>query len=297
MKKLSCLLSAISYKHLEPLFAELERRNLAYAVVKGEVLSILCYCEEGKRNPHDVDLLIEKKNVHIVESILASIGFVTVSQQRAKRIAMLSLTHQTSPWIKKIGSIGIIELDINFDFFWGQYEGARIDISAILSNFMHVNVFGIKIRTLSYLYSFVHLVLHHFKDLNSIYLLVTKNSYRYELFQDVYAFFSKQKHNLPINELMLICQSMNICPYMYYILYYTNYLFCDAELQQYVESFYSEEGAALLEQYGLTEKERRPWKCSFETRLAAKNIYDLIKEDLTVDDLQVIIKNNELLST
>ncbi len=65
-------------------------------------------------------------------------------------------------------------------------------------------------------------------------------------------------------------------------------------LNECIETFKSPEGEALLSYYGLCAKERKEWKCNFETRLESDNLYDLIKDDLTEKDQEKISINKRL---
>ena len=72
------------------------------------------------------------------------------------------------------------------------------------------------------------------------------------------------------------------------MLYYTRLLFHDRVLDDYIEAFKTQEGIDLLNCYGLNDSERREWKYNFSTRLNSKNVYELIKNDLTEKDLKKI---------
>jgi len=46
--------------------------------------------------------------------------------------------------------------------------------------------------------------------------------------------------------------------------------------------------------YGLCEKERKEWKCDFQTRLESNDLYSLIKDDLTEKDHEKIAINKRI---
>ena len=62
-------------------------------------------------------------------------------------IAML-YSHQTRPYVKNT-PISKTFIDVNYDIFWGEYTGKRINIEEFLSNSIVMNIFGMEIRTLS----------------------------------------------------------------------------------------------------------------------------------------------------
>ena len=85
-----------------------------------------------------------------------------------------------------------------------------------------------------------------------------------------------------------------IIPYVFYVLYYTGQVFDDELLKQYIEACRTPEGEALLNCYGLCDKERKEWKCDFKTRLASENLYNLIMNDLTDEDREKIAINKRV---
>ena len=80
-----------------------------------------------------------------------------------------------------------------------------------------------------------------------------------------------------------------------YVLYFTNWIFKDEELQKYVDALRTAEGEHYLDYYGLAEKERKPWKVDFQTRLETDNLYELIKDDLTKEDIEKLERNRRIL--
>ena len=122
-------------------------------------------------------------------------GFFNVSQSRSDKITMMTGSHQIAPWIKEIYPWGQVVVDLNFDIFWGEYEGNRIDIDEFVSDAIERNIYGTKVKTLAILKAMVQLILHHYKDMNSIFLLATRKSIKYEMFKDVYYLL---KNNLGI---------------------------------------------------------------------------------------------------
>ena len=83
-------------------------------------------------------------------------------------------------------------------------------------------------------------------------------------------------------------------PYIYYVLYYTGLLFKDKLLDEYISAFKTSDGESLINCYGLNKFERHEWKYDLKTRLETKNIYELIKNDLTDNDKKKIQINKEV---
>lgn len=265
-----------------------------YAVIKGEVLSKQIYGGVGKRYSSDIDVLISRKSIDDFEQALNSLGFNNSSLSRNEKITMLSSSHQISPWTKVIPPWGIVVVDLNFDIFWGEYEGKRIDMENFLSDTIEMEIYGVRVNTLPPIKALIQLILHHYKDMNSIFLLATRKSIKYDMFKDVYYLLKNNLDTIPLDKLYVISAEYEIVPYVFYVLYYTGQFFDDDVLKQYIETFRTPEGEALLNCYGLCSKERKEWKCDFKTRLEAENLYELIKNDLTEKDHEKIRFNTRI---
>ena len=280
--------------HWAQLHNLLKRLFTNYAIIKGEVLSKQAYGQNGLRHSSDIDILVSRKNITELEQALCKCGFYNTSQTRSDKIIMLSTSHQVAPWIKEIPPWGIIVIDLNFDIFWGEYEGKRIDIEEFLSDTIEMEICGVKVKTLPPIKAMIQLVLHHYKDMNSIFLLATRKSIKYDMFKDIYHLLKNNLDTIPLDKLYAMSAEYEIIPYVFYVLYYTGQVFDDEILKQYIEAFRTPEGEALLNCYGLCTKERKEWKCDFKTRLEADNLYDLIKDDLTEKDHEKIAINKRI---
>ncbi len=285
-------LSKLRFDKFAQILPELGQFN--YSVIKGEVLSVQAYSIEGKRFSKDNDILISRKNISNIENILMFHGFNNISYTRRKKITMLTNSHQILPWIKEDDELGSIIVDINFDIFWGEYEGKRIDIEEFLSDTIEMEIYGVKVKTLPPIKAMIQLILHHYKDMNSIFLLATRKSIKYDMFKDVYYLLKNNLDTIPLDKLHAMSAEYDIIPYVFYVLYYTGQVFDDEVLKQCIEVFRTPEGEALLNCYGLCAKERKEWKYDFKTRLESDNLYDLIKDDLTEKDHEKIAINKRI---
>ena len=268
-----------------------------YSILKGSVLSNYCYKNHFGRGIGDIDILINRNQIPLLEQSLINFGFETIykssDNSRFDKIFLLSSSHQLMPYTKRLKH-SRIKIDINFDIFWGEYEGKRIDINEFLSDTIEMDIYRVKVKTLPPLKAMIHLILHHYKDMNSIYLLATRKSIKYDMFKDVYYLWKNNQDDISLDKLYVISSEYEIIPYVFYVLYYTNEIFKDAKLENYVNSFRTQEGETLLNCYGLCDKERKEWKYDFQTRLEADNLYDLIKDDLTEKDKEKIKINKRV---
>ena len=287
------LLSQLRYRALENLFYTI--KDESYAVIKGEVLSLLAYRCIGSRLSSDIDILIPREKLKLCENALMLDGFTSKITSREDRILMLSHSHQVSPWIKLFGSRKYeVMVDLNFDLFWGEYQGKKIDIKSFLFDTVEVDIYGIKVKTLTPIKNMIQLILHHYKEMNSIYHLASHNCINISMFKDVYWLWKNNQSDISLEKLFAYGTEYGINEFIFYILYYTNLLFQDLTLNEYVETFRSKKGERLLDTYGLAEKERKQWKFDFKHRLEAESKLDLIKNDLTKEDTKKLENNIRL---
>ena len=268
-----------------------------YAIIKGIPLSYLAYSNFNGRNYSDIDILISRENVRYCEKILFKYGYIDLQgdilKKRQNKILCLSCSHQLPTFYKKIYD-DFLYFDLNFDVFWGEYEGKRIDIEEFLSDTIEMEIYGVKVKTLPPIKAMIQLILHHYKDMNSIFLLATRKSIKYDMFKDIFYLLKNNLDTIQLDNLYAMSAKYEIIPYVFYVLYYTGQVFDDEILKQYMEAFRTPEGEALLNCYGLCAKERKEWKCDFKTRLDADNLYDLIKDDLTEKDHEKIAINKRI---
>lgn len=292
MSSLNSIISRYSYRACLSLFSEI--KNMTYAHIKGEALSFQEYGMLGQRISSDIDIICPKKDLKTLEIQLSNHGFMKTCTSRDIEIAHLISSHQSIPWRKTIGTLGYVTLDLNFDIFWGEYEGKRIEIGEFLSDTIEMDLYGVIMKTLPPIKALIQLILHNYKDMNSIFLLATRKSIRYDMFKDVYYLIKNNLDTISIDKLYFMSEAYEIIPYVFYILYYTRSVFNDKMLTKYIEAFRTPEGELLLNCYGLCEKERKEWKYDFKTRLESENLYDLIKDDLTERDQEKIAVNKRI---
>ncbi len=288
----SSIIYSAMYSRCSGMLNQLGNGDIPYALIKGEPLSIMAYERSGLRQYQDIDILVSRDNLEVVESILQKIGFCQCSNRISRALPLLS-SHQLQKYAIKVGNLPIT-IDINYDIFWGEYEEKRVDIEEFLSDTVDMEIYGVKVKTLPPLKTMVQLILHHYKDMNSIFLLATRNSIKYEMFKDVYYLLKNNFEEISIEKLYRISSEYEIIPYVFYVLYYTSQVFEDEILKKYIEAFRTPEGERLLNLYGLCEKERKEWKVDFNTRLEADNLLPLIEADLTDRDRRKIEINKKV---
>ncbi|MDR1914689.1 MAG: nucleotidyltransferase family protein [Clostridiales bacterium] len=267
--------------------------DFPYAAIKGEALSLMAYGEVGKRNSSDIDLLIPPKYIGVAKKILNANGFYYIVKNSYDKVLAISMSHQSPTYVKKT-KISYIYIDLNHNSCGGEYTGKQIDMSDFLSNTIDIEIYGCKIKTLPPIKMLIQLILHHYKDMNSISLLATRKSIKQSMFDDVYYLIKNNLKDISLDRFYHYSKAHGIVPYIYYVLYHVGILFQDEQLNEYISAFRTTDGERLLKCYGLNDGERREWKCDFITRLRAENFYDLIKDDLTEKNIEKIKMNRRV---
>lgn len=122
----------------------LDLKEVCYVVIKGESLSFLAYRKMGERYGSDIDILLPPKTLNRVECLLEKNMFVSNNVSRIDKLLMRAYSHQLQPWSKEVAMIGGVTIDLNFDVFWGEYEGKRIDIEEFLSDTIEMEIYLMK---------------------------------------------------------------------------------------------------------------------------------------------------------
>lgn len=287
----SQIVSKLRFREIKPVINEF---NFPYTIIKGEPLSLLAYGKLGQRSSNDIDLLMSKDSTKKASKILEKHGFLRINHSRETEIMMRGFSHQTTPYKKDTGLIHT-EIDLNHDILWGEYKGKKISVDDFLSDAVEVLIYNCSTFTLPPMKAFMHLILHQYRDMNSIYLLATRKKLNILAFKDIYYLLKSNSEKIPLQEFYDLCDRFRMIPYIYYVLFFTNVLYTDPLIQLYINTFQTLEGIELLDCYGLSDDERKTWKCDFSTRLKATDLFQLIKSDLTQKDLNKIEYNKKML--
>lgn len=166
------LVCKMQYVLAKDTFCELESKGLKYAIIKG---CPLAYYKSGNvetRLSGDIDILISRDNVNRVIEVLEKYDYTcTYEITRAEKIMLISHSHQITSFKKTISNWNS-HIDVNFDLFWGEYTGKRIDVADFIDETVEMEIYGCRIKTLSPLKTMIQLILHHYKEMNSLYHLM-----------------------------------------------------------------------------------------------------------------------------
>lgn len=140
-----------------------------YALLKGSYLTPMLY-KRGQRTSNDIDILIEGKDVSLLEKILVQNGFVQghvnenneiVPASRREIIHSKLNNGETIPFVKFNNGIKL-EIDINFSVDF-KPDNSKI-VPRLLSETIPVNLNGHIFYTLNMVDFLIHLCCHLYKE-------------------------------------------------------------------------------------------------------------------------------------
>lgn len=287
------------YKNCTVLFDKL--KDIPYAHIKGAALSDRIYGNYAYRLFGDIDLLVPPEYSDKVKSVLIENGFVQgklvnnkiVPFSRRELIYQRSFSHQLAPFIKETGSkiCPFVNIDVNLDIVWGEGKFS-INMSEFVS---HIESFGLQDITLYRLnpiFEFISLCMHHYKDMNSIYLIADRGL-RLSEYCDIYFYLANVSPNA--YELANTAEKYGISEYVYYCVYYANEIFKDERLEVYLEKLSSNLAKKLIDCYGLSDSERKVWETPFFERLLDDSFIKRFYDSLNEDDHRKVIVNRKFM--
>ena len=284
------------YRVCEPFFKNV---SFPYAVIKGAVLSSVVCQDPYRRVSGDIDILINRRDADKAKTLLKNLGFVQgritengiVPFSRKEILYQTSMSHQTAPYIKETANkfCPYVNVDINMDILWGECE-YRSDMDTVLSYTEKCSLFDMEFYKLTPEMEFVALCLHHYKDMNSLYLL-SQGSLSLGLLCDIYFYL---KNACPsVNKICEISRKFNVSRYVYVCLSHTMEIFSDTLLIPYIDSLKKDCDEKLLNSFGLNDIERKIWDIPLKDRLFHPNLRQYMRKFLTDVDLEKIRINHE----
>ena len=281
----------VKYQYLIQLLDE--KADFPYAVVKGEPLSVLAYGAAGLRHSGDIDVLVDKKDLKALEKILREDGFQSTELSRQEKIVARAFSHQIEPYHKQL-SLGTLEVDINYEVIWGEWQGKKPSVQEMLERRQTLDIFGVPVPALSVEDAFVQLCLHHYKDMNVLFHLTLHNPISRKLFEDVAGFWKRQVGRLDLVKLTAQIEEYQLTPFFYYIAYYTAKVCQVEDLEEWAKQLETPEGIQLLNTFGLAESERKVWPIPFEERLDNEKLPELVRSMLTEKELEKAEQNHKI---
>lgn len=275
------------YQAVRGVLNDIEKTSIPYALVKGAVLSTVAYGNPYARHSGDIDLLIRRSDIDEVKQLLLNQGFVqgrvtangVQPFSRRELLFQTALSHQAAPFVKDTGHplCPCVNVDVNMDILWGE-SGRQSDMDFVLAHMETVDICGITVQKLSREMEFIALCLHHYKDMNSLYLLA-QGSLKLSLFCDIYFYIKRCRPD--ISKMKALCGRLDVLDYVYYCVYYTGQVFDDPMLSSYQTALEIETSESILPTFGLAEDERHEWDISFSHRIFDCDISDYFHKKLS----------------
>ena len=285
------------YRVCNDLFQSLTEFQLPFAVYKGVPLAISAYGDIGYRSSGDIDILIHRSNLKNIDMILKSCGFIQgklidnkiVEASRDQKIFHLANTHQTVPYVKSTNSkiVPFVNIDINMSITWGECS-ENIDMSEFLEQPEYLEVLnGLFIPILDTEKHFISVCLHNYRDMNSPYLLYSRNGFPLSCLCDLYYFLENGQVNK--KRLYDLASKYSIVKYIYYCLYHSVRIFEDIKNNEMVKVFSQNNSDKELWKYGLDN--RFEWNCDWIELLLNNRISIFLKDNMDSSTFEKVIIN------
>ncbi len=204
-----------------------------------------------------------------------------------------SLTHQLAPFIRQTGNplCPYVNIDVNTDIIWGE-NGSKTDMDYVLLQTEPSSLNGTAFMKLRREMEFISLCLHHYKDMNSIYLLYGRGL-KLSLFSDIYFYLQNAKPDAA--ELIRCAERLSVSQYVRYCLYFTGLVFGDEITGSYDRYFPGSINEDMLRSYGLDRREIRRWTMPFFDRLLSPDFRREFEKTLSEDDRRKIALNEAVM--
>ena len=279
----------------------LKAESIPYAHIKGAALSQRIYGNPAYRSSGDIDLLVPPEYSDQAKSVLERAGFIQgkladgkiIPYTRRELIYYKTFSHQLAAFMKATGDkfCPFVNIDVNLDIFWGESK-LKIDMTEFVSHTEPIELYGTKLYRLSPIWEFVSLCTHHYKDMNSIYLLYGRGLSLAE-YCDIYFYLVNASPDA--NELADVAKRYQLSEYIYYCIYYANELFDDERLLNYLDKLYSERARELLNSYGLDDSERCEWEIPYYERHLDVGYIDRFALTLSDEQMRKVRINHEFM--
>jgi len=224
-----------------------DENKINYSLIKGVTLVDSLYNDDPVvyRDFGDIDILIEKGNVGIVNKVLCEQGFNQgffdeknnlIKAPRNKIIYWSLNSHQEHEYIKKsvysLYSSKILNcIDINTTIFEGGKIEIPISTSKILENKFDKKLSsGINIKCLNHTYAFLQLCYHFYKDTVYEVKRTEREDYCLIKFCDIREYILKFRKEIDWDEFIFIINHYDLGKQIYYTLFLVSSFYDDLEI-------------------------------------------------------------------
>lgn len=275
LKTLSDILTKLNYNHIK------------YAIVKGVCLSYKVFKDIGIRPSTDIDILIPKKDVDKVKTILKSLGYLQgyinganelEEYKNETKIFYELNTHSLAPF-RKLENNNLYEIDINFLFH--KEKNIAIDTYEFLEYLKNMRIYNIEFPVLDNTIAFLHLVLHHYRESTSLYYIYNNQDFNLLKACDIYYFAKTQV--IDFDKLYFIIKKYNLVDQIAFMFSNINQIFpgfYDIILFENIEPF--------IKDNNLDEVK---WTISLKERLQNDNRFKIIKNTLSYQQRKSLENN------
>ena len=281
LNELSFMLRIREYKKL---IGTLEDNDVNYALVKGIYIGKKAYNNPFDRVSNDMDFLVQYEHVPIVEQILLEAGYKQAylaasglqEYTRESKIFYIMNTHSIAPF-RKVSNNVLYEIDVNF--YAHMEKEKTIPAADFLKEKRHIDLFGQKVSVLDDTFAFLYVLLHHYRESNSIYHIYCGQDFNLLKACDIY--FSYMRCRIDKTRLFDLINKYGLSNEFLNITNSVRKIFGDFLIDEVDHALYKDvRGSNSIK-----------WPIDLPNRLELANRFDLVKESLDNLNKNILDKN------
>lgn len=223
-------------KYIREISIKLQDANIPHVFLKGSVLSNTIY-PTGTRASNDIDLLISKKSIKKIKSVLSELGFLQGKYDYNKNIIkefnqnttkkFKNTLGEMAPFVKVVDEITTktIDIDVNLSLDWApdRSDGALdyfLEERVLILGNKNFSIYSLRKEHL-----FIHLCSHLYKDSSLVDLVKKRKVLDLYKFIDIYSFINKHFEQINTEKIFKDSVKYGFDKHVFFTLNYTIKIF------------------------------------------------------------------------
>lgn len=274
----------IIYAQMASIFEEFNKLNILFAPLKGTMLLHTTYGDYSLRYGHDIDILVQEKDLSTITTFLLEKGFIQclfdketgemVPATKKQKIFHRMSTHELVPFYLKTDTpeCNYIMLDIQFDIF-NRAKNMR-------QYFDHQKLFESLVPTKSQIlgditflkaeYNILQLASHLYQDATRILSIRERKDLELIKFIDLYEYTKRNISNVDWEKFAVEIIEYNLQHILYFSLFYCEQLLGSLIPEEFMRRIKPID-LEYLDSYGVEEEKSIKWEKPFMERMFNPN--------------------------
>lgn len=280
--------NGVQYEEFAQMLQALNSSRVEYAVRKGPALTDHVYGDTGLRRMQDLDILVDRKDLNEVGTILRSHGYsqgrlnsdgtAVVPFKRSTHAFWKMFVNNDLPFIKISGrsELDSFSIDICLNIFVDR-SPARVATTELLAHRVSAVLCGVDSYMLSPADSFIDLCAHLYKEATANFYIQAGTDLQLSKFLDIALSCQQLTANNTWIEVLEAAKSYRATGILYYALHYTSLAYPDMMSEVEIDSF-RPASDSYLDEYGEVDGQVKTWETAFMDRLFSTHRYKTSSE-------------------